>query len=465
MTGAKPRRVPAVVVGAGGGGMVAALTLERNGVQPLLIEKSTQLPCNTQLGGGLIQAAGTRFQREVGIEDTPAAMQVDIMAKNRGQADEAVVAAVCRRSAEVVTLLTDVVGLDLHLDRTVRFVGHSEYRMHACPGETGAEVASGLRDCLRRTLGERFIENAPVRELITDDGTVVGVRVELAGQIREIRADEVILACNGFAANEEMLAEQIPEMVGSLYIGSPNSSGEAVRWGRELGAALDHMDAYQGHAHANPGGTRLGGALPSLGSVIVNTTGRRFSREDQGYSEYASEVLRQPGGVAIEIFDQSAYDDASAAGSFRAANEAGEIVRADSAEELARAFNVPVDALVEELETYNEGADAGRDRLGRTGWLRPLYPPLYGSRITGALVHTQGGPRIDDRARVLRPDGTPIQGLSAVGGAAAGMSGDGAGGYLSGNGLMHALGTGLIAGEEVAARCGAPQTTASGGAR
>ncbi len=65
--------------------------------------------------------------------------------------------------------------------------------------------------------------------------------------------------------------------------------------------------------------------------------------------------------------------------------------------------------------------------------------------MTGALFHTQGGLRVNAHAQVLR-QGRPIPGLYAAGGSAAGISGHGADGYLSGNGLLCALGLGYIAG-------------------
>ena len=81
---------------------------------------------------------------------------------------------------------------------------------------------------------------------------------------------------------------------------------------------------------------------------------------------------------------------------------------------------------------------------------RRLAPPLYGVKVTGALFHTQGGLRVDADARVLREDGSPIPNLYAGGGVAAGLSGHGPGGYFSGNGLLTALGYGLLAGRHAA---------------
>ncbi|MBA2449742.1 MAG: FAD-binding protein [Chloroflexi bacterium] len=71
------------------------------------------------------------------------------------------------------------------------------------------------------------------------------------------------------------------------------------------------------------------------------------------------------------------------------------------------------------------------------------------------MFHTQGGLRVDPRARVLRPDGVPIPNLYAGGGSAAGISGHGAAGYLSGNGLLAALGLGKLAGDHAASKLSA----------
>ena len=81
---------------------------------------------------------------------------------------------------------------------------------------------------------------------------------------------------------------------------------------------------------------------------------------------------------------------------------------------------------------------------------RRLQPPFNAALVTGALAHTQGGLRTDACARVVSAaDATPLQGLYAIGGAAACFSGDGPAGYLSGNGLAHALGTAMLAAEEL----------------
>src|SRR5262249_36414945 len=103
------------------------------------------------------------------------------------------------------------------------------------------------------------------------------------------------------------------------------------------------------------------------------------------------------------------------------------------------------DRLRATLADYAEACRSGHDPLGRVALAEPLRPPYYAARIAPSLAHTQGGVRVDPERRVLRADGTPIPGLLAAGGTAAGISGHGAGGYYSGNGLLTALGGGWIA--------------------
>jgi fumarate reductase flavoprotein subunit len=189
--------------------------------------------------------------------------------------------------------------------------------------------------------------------------------------------------------------------------------------------------------------------LPLLGAFIVNRDGRRFVREDVGPSELAAIVLAQPGGVALEEFDQRIHDTAMRQGPYREAWNAGAIMTAGDAGELARNAGVP-ESFVKTFEEFAAIAASGRDPFGRLRFGPALHAPLHASWVTGALAHTQGGLAVDARARVLRADGSAIPGLYASGGAAAGLAGLGGEGYLPGNGLAQSFALSLIAGEEIA---------------
>jgi len=99
------------------------------------------------------------------------------------------------------------------------------------------------------------------------------------------------------------------------------------------------------------------------------------------------------------------------------------------------------------VESYNAAVEAGEpDEVGRVDGRNVLSPPFYGTEVTGSLFHTQGGLVVDEHARVLREDGSTVDNLYAGGGTATGISGHGADGYLSGNGLTTAMGLGRLAG-------------------
>ena len=441
-----------VVVGAGGCGALAAFVAAQSGIDVIVLEKDTRLGCNTALASGSVAAFGTRFQAAVGITGSAEQMAGDIMKKNHGQADRAIVKELCRRSRDVVNILVDEVGVPLSLNIDAGRFGHSFLRMHNPPGRSGAPLMHALHQALGRFPNLTFADRSPGAGLITDDaGAVIGVLTGESGTDR-IRAQKVILACDGFGANRAMLRSYIPDMAEVDCIGAQGNTGDGIVWGMQLGAALDHMSGHQGHGYVCPSyGTRLTPEMAMLGALMVNVDGDRFTREDQGYSELARVVLAEPRGVALEIFDQRIYDVVANNEHFRDTVAAGALRQADSIEGLAQAFNIDPARVRAGVDDYYAGVAGGHDRFGREIHGHVLAPPYYGAMITGALAHTQGGLRVDVHARVLRGDGSVIANLYAGGGTAAGISGDGPDGYLSGNGLLSAFGLGLIAGEHAAA--------------
>ena len=134
------------------------------------------------------------------------------------------------------------------------------------------------------------------------------------------------------------------------------------------------------------------------GGFQVNAQGRRFSNEALGYSEAAAEVLRQPGGIAFDIFDARIAGVARQFEDFRNAEKAGALITAETIDALAARIGVAADALRSEFDAIETGKP---DRFGRTIEKR-LAAPFCAIKVTGALFHTQGGLAIDTRARVLR---------------------------------------------------------------
>ncbi len=248
-----------------------------------------------------------------------------------------------------------------------------------------------------------------------------------------------------------MVRQYCPEIVNALYFGGEGNTGEGIRWGIELGAATENMDAYQGHGSvAYPHGALVTWIVIFNGGFMVNKKAKRFGDETEGYSAFGVRVLRQTDGLAYDIYDERIHNSVQSFGDYQDCLKADAIQRGGTIEELASKLKLPADSLRQTLEDYHRAAQSGRDGFGRTSF-GELKPPYYGVQVTGALFHTQGGLSIDKRARVLRKDGAIIPNLYAGGGVAVGVSGRGSDGYLAGNGLLAALGWGKVAGQDAAA--------------
>jgi fumarate reductase flavoprotein subunit len=449
--------VEVLVIGAGACGIAAAIAAHDRGMSVALVEKLDRPGGNSALSTGSVPAAGSRFQREAGIDDDAERFFRDLMSIAPETDDAALVKRLTQVSAETVEWLVDHVEAKLSLVTAYKHIGHSVPRLHAPVSRKGQDLV----DDLLRAADMRGIPLAvgnSVSALLTEDNRVVGARTHANGKDVVIKAAKTILAVNGFGGNAELVRRFCPEIAGAQYFGAPGSTGEAITWGEALGADFANMEAYQGYAAvAYPHGSLLSWTTIEKGGVLIGADGRRFGNEATGYSGYAKTVLKQAEPV-FAIFDQRIFDIAAAEEEFVELSNHGGFKRATSAEELAAALRVRAENLARELEDYNAAAQgSGRDRFGRSDFgIAPLKPGLFGCRVIPGLFHTQGGLRIDGDARVLRKDGSPIANLFAGGGAAAGISGrSGALGYASGNGLLTAIALGRIAGLAAAAEIAA----------
>lgn len=437
-----------LVIGAGACGLCAAIAAHDQGLSTAIVEKMDRPGGNSALSTGSVPAAGSRFQREAGIDDGPENYCRDLMAI-AGEADNPdLVRLMAQVSAETVEWLIDGVGARLKLVTAYKHIGHSVPRLHAPVSRRGIDLVDDLVAAVEKRNIPIAVGNS-ARELIVEDGAVRGAVIDAGNSSPfDIRAGKTILAVNGFGANRDLVARFCPEIAGARYFGAHGSAGEAVLWGRKLGAALDNMAAYQGYAAvADPHGGLLSWTTIEKGGVLVGADARRFGDESTGYSGYARIVLAQ-GDHAYAIFDQRIFDIAAQEEEFRELSDYGAFKKADRLHDLAMACGLEAGTLSEEIDRYNASA-AGRegDAFGRKEFgIAPLRPPYYACRVVPGMFHTQGGLRIDREARVLRGSGEPIPNLYAGGGAAAGISGrSGALGYASGNGLLTAVALGRIA--------------------
>lgn len=443
--------VPLLIVGAGASGLVAALAAKDAGVDCVVLERDLVPSGSTALSSGMVPACETQIQRDHGVQDSVEIMAADIVKKARGQADASIVDAMCRASGPAIDWLTKKHGLELTLVEGFLYPGHSQLRMHAPPSRSGADLMSGLVHAAERA-GVDIMIGAHVTEIIADENQLIkGVRIERPDKTSElIGCAALILACNGFGGNSDMVRDYIPEMDDALYFGHPGNQGDAIKWGMALGAATRHLGSYQGHGSvAHPHGILISWALMMEGGIQINSNGSRFSNELDGYSEQARRVLRQPAGIAWNIFDGRLRNLVAEFEDFKQAEALGAVLQANSPAELAAIIGVPVANFLATLVGIDEmAAGQKKDKFGRDFSTSPtLRPSLYAVKVTGSLFHTQGGLKVDTKTRVLDTNNQTLPNLFASGGAACGVSGPNDWGYLSGNGLLSAVTLGRIAGQ------------------
>lgn len=292
--------------------------------------------------------------------------------------------------------------------------------------------------------------NAPLVDLITQDGAVVGAVVEHDGTTVRIGTRRgVVLASGGFEQNAAMRAEYGVPGSASDTMGGPGSTGGAHRAAIAVGADVDLMDqAWWSPGMTHPDG-RSAFALWFTGGIFVNQHGRRFVNESAPYDRLGREVIRQMQDGSTTLPFWMVYDDRDGeVPPVKATNvsmaeparyrEAGLWHSADTLAELAEAIGVPADALEATVERHNKlAATKVDDDFGRggeaydrafTGGESPLVPidtpPYYAAAFGLSDLGTKGGLRTDTRARVLNSDGEPIDGLYAAGNTMAAVSGE-----------------------------------------
>ena len=329
-----------------------------------------------------------------------------------------------------------------------RVLGHRTLSM-------GQALAAGLRAGLLAKEVPVWL-STPMTGLHVEDGRVTGVQVTRDGQPALIRARlGVVLAAGGFERNDEMRQRYQRQPIGTEWTtGSAGNTGDAIAAGEAAGAALDLMDdAWWGPSiplFSRPYFVLAERSLP--GCILVNGAGQRFVNESAPYVDavhamYDGHSEGTPHIPAWLIIDQRYRNTYVFAG--RAPRKplprrwyaAGTVHRAPTIAELADRVGVDPAALAKTVVRFNEFAEAGKDAdFGRgdsaydryygdprqrpNPCLGPLrQAPFYAVKIVPGDLGTKGGLRTDERARVLREDGTAIAGLYAAGNASAAVMG------------------------------------------
>lgn len=492
-------RYDVVVVGGGNAGFSAAHAAREGGASVLLLEKAPA----EEAGGNSYYTAGAFRLPHNGLDDLVPllaeqdgrlaattlppypehAFAADMQSVTSGRADPELTRLMVTRAADTVRWLADKgIRWRLMYERQAYFSGGSWtfFGGLALGTVDGGKGLVAQHTQAARTAGIQLRYEAPVAGLVRQGNAITGVRyTDSAGKERQVTAGAVVLAAGGFEADSARRERHLgPGWSQALVRGNPGNTGEVLEMALQAGAARYgdwsscHSVAWDAAAPPGGGERRLTNQLTRQSyplGIVVNTEGRRFIDEgadfrNYTYARYGREILRQPGGLAFQLFDAKTrpllrpeeYDS-------RPISE--EI--ADTIGDLATKLGINPEGLAATIAEFNASiADipfdpavkdgrAARVEPPKSNWALALdTPPFYGYAVACGITFSFGGVHVDSHARVLNESGSHLPGLYAAGELVGGLF---SGNYPGGSGLTAGAVFGRLAGSGAAAACREPR--------
>ena len=483
-----------VIVGAGGAGMIAALTAAQAGKTVIVVESQAMVGGNSVKATGGMNAAKTPAQDEntfgesAGVEkqlkaaeayaDNPAIadltakvtvqwneyqnnptgyfdsvelMELDTMIGGKGVNNPALVATMVEGSADAIEWLKTV---NINLTNVASFGGASVKRIHRPLNDEGKVVSVGsymvprLETACLENGSITFLMETTAHTILTRDGAACGIKATgKNGETVTVNAGAVILATGGFGANLEMVAELKPELKGFMTTNAPGAQGQGIVMAQAIGADTVDMDQIQIHPTVQADTAALiTEGLRGDGAILVNAEGKRFTDEVGTRDAVSAAEIAQTGSYSWLIVDQAMADASTVIQGYITK---GYTFSGDTYEALGEAIGVDGAALAETMNTWNGYVEAKNDPdFGRTSFANPLNnAPFYAIKVTAGVHHTMGGLRIDTNTQVLNTAGDVIPGLFAAGEVTGGVHGAN---RLGGNAVADIVVFGRIAGAAAA---------------
>ncbi|MCX7864759.1 MAG: FAD-dependent oxidoreductase, partial [Novosphingobium sp.] len=308
-----------------------------------------------------------------------------------------------------------------------------------------------LKAVLEKNAADIRLET-PVREIIMEDGKAVGVIAHQDGRDIRIGANLGILVnAGGFSMNQTMRDKYLPKTTKDWSNGIETDTGDMHIEMERIGATLAHMDEMVGFPMTRAPGWEKQYVKPGTQNVTarphciqVDQSGVRYMNEAASYEEICENMMKRddvvPAIPSYAIMDRQFMEkyplaDKTGAKIPQRWYDENYIKQANTIEDLAKLINIDPATLRATVDRWNGFVERGRDEDFHRGeraygnWLgdpffkdgpnksmgKIIKPPFYAVDIVPGDVGTWGGVVTDTHARVLRADGTPIEGLYACG--------------------------------------------------
>jgi flavocytochrome c len=440
-----------IVVGAGGAGLMAALTAANDGASVILLEKSSSIGGNTLCAANGINAYDSDVQladETYQAADTSVEEFEALQTNERSRID--LVDAFINNSAEAINYLSDLgVDFTVEISEDERNTDSNYYLLKS--EEDGTTTMTTIINALSTALdasGVVLYKNTEATSLVQDEnGNVTGVNA--IGENEEeltFTGKSVVLCTGGFGKNNELIAQVAPDYANCITDELAPTTGDGLIMATEIGAEAVDLDQIQtfpavisGYGMILP--MNLPGGFGLNGTIYVNNAGERFAAEA---FEIPDAILAQENGEVYAVFTEENLND-----TMKELMGIGYVVSADSAEELASQLGVDADGLKASIDTWNaDAASNGTDSAFGRENITPLEGTLYGYKFGVGAHYFMGGILIDENTCVLNTDGSIIDGLYAAGEVTGGFHGTQ---RVDGSGTGDSIVFGMIAGHSAAA--------------
>lgn len=441
-----------VVIGGGGAGLAAAVSAARQGASVAVLEKADSLGGNTIRATAMYNCVDDQLQHPLQIMDSEQLFFEETFNGGHQKAKPELVRILTSQADEGLAFLQE---LGLEIDTVIdNCLGGEHARGHYSKAHNGTDFIQVLSDaCVREQVD--FYLNTRAEALIQEGSAVIGVQAVQQRQPIQFQARQgVILATGGFGYNVEMRMQYDQSLTGDLLCSNtPGTVGDGLVMAQAIGASLIDMEYIELYPMADIYDGGLHNSIPNAinHGILVNTEGDRFIREDAGRDELAQAIRAQDHGFVYSLAD----DDFSSLQEDRDFLEGlvlmGQVVKADTLEDLARQLELDFSVLEAAVNDYNRSVEQQYDpRFQRRTLINKIdHPPFYATAKTVTVHHTLGGVEINEHAQVLDQKTQPIPRLYAAGEVTGGIHGAN---RLGGNSFPDCIVFGRIAGTEAAAQ-------------
>ena len=401
-----------VVVGSGGAGLSSAITATERGAKVIVLEKMAYFGGNSNRSEGGMNAAGTKQQIADGVtDDSPAIFYADTMKGGHNLNNPALLKTLTENAAGAEEWLLSLGAKFCH-------------RMGRGGGQTKARG---------------------------QNGKVAGVEVQTPKGKEVIHAKAVVLATGGFGANHKMVEKYRPELKGFSTTNHPGATGDGIVLAQQVGASLTDIEQIQIHPTViKKNGALISESMRARGGFLLNKNGKRFTNELLTRDVVSANELKQPGGIAYLVVDDSIYKKNKM---LRSYVSEGLMKKCDTVADVAKMIGADPKVVQASFDQYWKAYDNKKDDLfGRPEMVIRLdKAPFYVAEVTPGIHHTMGGVTIDPKAEVLNKQKKPIPGLFAAGEVTGGVHG---GNRIGGNAVADIVTFGRISGNSAASYVG-----------